>query len=140
MKVLHVIPSLAANQGGPSAVLPQLARWQASLGAQVTIVTSQEDEPTFNLADAYAAGVRIHHVSRSGPKILGFVPQSTRQLQPHIEAACLTIIHGGVYQHFSYAAASICRGLEKPYIFVPHGGLDQTGSFWPFSSGSSCLV
>lgn len=124
MKVLHIIPSLAASQGGPSVVLPQLARWQASLGAQVTIVTALEDEPTFDLRDAYAAGVRIHRVSRFGPKILGFIPQLARQTQPHIEDADLVIIHGGVYQHFSYATASVCRAVKKPYVFVPHGGLD----------------
>jgi glycosyltransferase involved in cell wall biosynthesis len=124
MNILHMIPSLAASQGGPSVVLPQLARWQAYLGAQVHIVTRREDEPTFDLRGTYAAGVRIHRVSSFGPKILGFIPRPAAQMQRYIEDAELVIIHGGVYQHFSYAAASVCRAVKKPYIFVPHGGLD----------------
>jgi len=124
MNILHMIPSLAASQGGPSAVLPQLARWQACLGARVSIITAREDEPTFDLSNTYAAGVRIHRVSRFGPKILGFIPQFARQIQPYIDDTDLVVIHGGVYQHFSYATASVCRAAKKPYIFVPHGGLD----------------
>ncbi len=119
-----MIPSLAASQGGPSVVLPQLARWQALLGAKVRIITAREDEPTFDLTNTYAAGVHIHRVSRAGPKLLGFIPRPSGQIQPYIEEADLVIIHGGVYQHFSYATASICRAVKKPYIFVPHGGLD----------------
>ena len=124
MHILHMIPSLAASQGGPSVVVPQLTRWQALLGAQVRIITSREDEPTFNLTNTYAAGVHIHRVPRSGPKLLGFIPRFAAQIQPYIEEADLVIIHGGVYQHFSYATAAICRAVKSPYIFVPHGGLD----------------
>jgi glycosyltransferase involved in cell wall biosynthesis len=124
MKILHLIPSLSATQGGPSMVLPQLARWQALLGAKVRIVTTREDHPTFDLSNVYAAGVSIHRVLRWGPKILGLIPRSAKQMQHLVENADLAVIHGGVYQHFTYTTASICRAVGKPYIFVPHGGLD----------------
>jgi glycosyltransferase involved in cell wall biosynthesis len=124
MYIVHVIPSLAARQGGPSMVVPQLARWQALLGAQVRIITSREDDPTYDLTNTYAAGVHIHRVSRCGSKVVSFIPRLARQIQHYIEDADLVIINGGVYQYFSCATASICRAVKKPYIFVPHGGLD----------------
>jgi glycosyltransferase involved in cell wall biosynthesis len=124
MNILHLIPSLAARQGGPSAVLPHLARWQALLGAKVQIITTLESYPTFDLTPAQAAGASIHTVSRWGPEIFGIIPRPAQQMQAYVENSDLAVIHGGVYQHFSYAAAAICRAVGKPYIFVPHGGLD----------------
>ncbi len=105
-------------------VLPQLARWQALLGARVSIITSQEAQPTFDLTNTYAAGVKIHRMTRCGPEIVGFIPRLAKQIEQHFEDADLVIINGGVYQYFSCATASFCHAAKKPYIFVPHGGLD----------------
>src|SRR5262245_50001383 len=43
MKVLHVIPSLSAKEGGPSLALPVMARALRQQGVEVTIATTDDD-------------------------------------------------------------------------------------------------
>src|SRR5713226_9064403 len=45
IKALHVIPSLSAKHGGPSAAMPVLARALIDAGVTVTIVTTDDDGP-----------------------------------------------------------------------------------------------
>ena len=49
LRVLHVIPSLSAKHGGPSAAMPALARALGETGVEVTVVSTDDDGPGMRL-------------------------------------------------------------------------------------------
>ena len=48
MKILHIIPSVSLVYGGPSQMVVGLAKAQAALGHQVTILTTDSRGATAN--------------------------------------------------------------------------------------------
>lgn len=127
MKVLHVISSLAPRAGGPTRVLQQLARVQAAAGMQVTICTSNADNPSGTLPVPTDQPLREHGVTLCYHRIQ-FAPllvslPMARWLHQHIGEFDIVHIHGLYRFPPSYAAwYANRRGI--PYLIRPHGGLD----------------
>jgi hypothetical protein len=48
MRVLHVIPSLSAKDGGPSFALPLMARGLSQAGVEVDVLTTDGNGSTDN--------------------------------------------------------------------------------------------
>lgn len=123
MKVLHVVPSLLPESGGPSRVVPELCRALAAAGTQVTLFSThlpgqgltidQKREPyesvLFPAEDGSLAGARQIHAAikrRSGD---------------------FDLIHiTSLWNLTATGAAAAARRVKKPYIIAPMGMLSDT--------------
>lgn len=132
LRVLHIIPSLSPERGGPSAALPLMARALVTHGVEVTVVTTDDDGP-----------VRRRHDVRLGepltcedgatylyfPRQLSFYTVSwpLRQwLSKHIREFDVVHIHA-LFSFSSTVAARLARRAGVPYVIRPLGVLNRWG-------------
>ena len=121
MKVLHVIPSLSPQDGGPSFAMPLIARGLDISGVQVDVATTE--------------GSRERRTNQNGVNVLYFRRQSefykvslplSRWLSEHIRDYDLVHIHG-LFSYSSYTAATLAAKKGVPYIIRPLGVLNRWG-------------
>lgn len=116
MRVLHVIPSLAPEHGGPTRAIVEVCTELVGLGIDVTIAatgTGPSTRPT------------------SGPAILAFrrdadFYSTSLPLRGWLrrEAARFDVIH--IHELFTFpsiAGARAAEGAGRPYVLTPHGVL-----------------
>lgn len=128
MRVLHVIPSLAAAYGGPAAAMPVMARGLHKAGVEVHVATIDEtvlrscssegvvkDENGFHRR-SFSLTCRPYRISLS----LG------GWLDRHVADYDLVHVHGV----FTYSSWAACRAAAKagvPFIVRPLGILNRWG-------------
>ena len=129
MRVLHVIPSLGPQRGGPSYILPLLARSLQQSGVAVEIATTDDDgSERLSVPPGYPVlfeGVTTHFFSRQAHFYTFSLPLAA-WLWTHIAAYDLVHIHA----LFSFAALPAALGAQRrnvPYIVRPLGTLNHYG-------------
>ena len=141
-KVLHVIPSLSPQDGGPSFALPLIARGLERAGINVDVATTvgDDDSPHLNgsaasLPNDSLTDGSLAAVTRDGVNYFYFRRQSefykvslplSKWLAAHIREYDLVHIHA-LFSYSSYAAARIARKNRVPYIVRPLGVLNRWG-------------
>ena len=124
MRVLHVIPSLAEQSGGPAAAIVPMCRALQTQGIEPLIVTTNEGRPqadTEDLLDFEGVPVRFFPV-QLGASYKYSRPLAT-WLGKNVKDFDLVHVHA-VFNHASVAAARACRGAGVPYVVRPLGTLD----------------
>jgi glycosyltransferase involved in cell wall biosynthesis len=119
VKVLHVIPSIAASDGGPTAALQGMVDGIAQRGATVTVATTALAGTDVEQHD----GVTIMHFPRSLPGSWKYSRPLGEWLRANIPN--FDIVH--VHALFSYATIPACRSAMThgvPLIIRPLGTLD----------------
>lgn len=118
--ILHVVPSLALDRGGPSRSVMGLAAAQAALGAQVTLIAgnSSEEAKSFLLN-----GVRVLHgrCLPTGFSIPG--PRLAQTLSDEIAHHDIVHLHS-VWNGIISLAAYQARRQRRRYVMCPRGMLD----------------
>ena len=127
MKILQVIPSLAAGFGGPKNAVLGLSSALVREGQDVTIYTTDADVKgrlevpletpveIQNIKTVYFPVQYIRHYKFSLPL--------ARALRRNIP--CFDIVHiHSLFQFSTLAAAYYCRKYHKPYLIRPLGQLD----------------
>jgi len=120
LKILHVIPSLAAGDGGPTHAVLAMERVLQSQGIKVDIATSVNSS---SVAKAEAEN-RLHfnrlvEFYKVAPGFLWWLAWNVRRYDVlHIHA---------LFSFMSVAAALACRLRGVPYILRPLGTLSQYG-------------
>ena len=131
LHVLHVITSLSKSQGGPAVALPLLARALVNTGAEVTIVTTNDDGRGKSLAVPLGKPIR----GEEGATYLYFPKQTefyrfswglTRWLWTHVRDYDVVHIHA-LFTYTSTAAGWIARLRGVPYVVRPLGVLNHWG-------------
>jgi glycosyltransferase involved in cell wall biosynthesis len=132
VKVLHVVPGLAARTGGPAVAVVEAAAALAALGVESTIYTTDLD------ATAAASGrapirpedlpngsheVDIRLFRARPPRRLAFSPSLWRALRRATRDADLVHVHS-LYLFPQYAAYVHARRAGVPYVVSPRGSLD----------------
>jgi glycosyltransferase involved in cell wall biosynthesis len=131
MKILHVIPSLAAVRGGLSIAVIEMVRNLNDIGVDAEIVTTNDggnnllDVPLNILYEYQKAPVRFF--SRFSPSIhqlreFCFSVDLTAWLWKHLRDYDLLHVHG-IFSYTSTVAMAIARSQNVPYINSPHGML-----------------
>ena len=129
MKVIHVVSSVSRVAAGVGEVVRGLAKAQAELGMEVSIVTLQdrwfeEDRPR-------GGGVRCLGTASLGPARLGFSPSLKRTIRG--ECTSDSVIHShGVWMYPQLAARQSAQRARLPFVVSPHGMLEG----WAFEHGS----
>ncbi|HEX8523537.1 MAG TPA: glycosyltransferase [Tepidisphaeraceae bacterium] len=133
MKVLHVISSIDARAGGPTAALQGLALAQKKAGLDVRVITTYREGDPMTVADALrAADISIETV---GPAHGRF--HNTPELASHVRKAVggAEVLHiHALWEQIQHDAATEAQHARIPYIFRPCGMLD------PWSLGQNKLV
>ena len=121
MRVLHVIPSVAEQSGGPATAIVPMCRALMKQGIEVVLATTD-------------AGLQQHEANEHKGVPAMFFPvqlgESFKYSRPlaawltaNIRNFDLAHIHA-VFNHSSVAAARVCRGAGIPYVIRPLGTLD----------------
>jgi glycosyltransferase involved in cell wall biosynthesis len=130
MKVLHVIPSLAPADGGPSFALPLIARELRRAGTDIDVAATAGDKEA-----ALLNGDLARPVSRDDVNYFYFRRQTefykvsrplTRWLGRHIRDYDLVHIHA-LFSYSAYTAANLAIKNRVPYVVRPLGVLNRWG-------------
>ena len=125
--IVHVIPSVAARYGGPSAAVVGMGRAIREAGADVLIVTTDADGPgrldvplgtltTFE-------GLPAIFFRRQATEAFKWSAPLASWLRAHVAEHDVVHAHA-VFSHAPIAAARACRAAGVPYIVRPLGTLD----------------
>ena len=127
MKVAHVIPSVAARDGGPSSSVVSMCRALTAQGVDVTLVTTDADGkgrlPVVLNEPTDWKGVRTLFFRRQWTESFKYSSGLARWLGRHAAEFDVVHIHG-VLSHAPLAAARGCKRAGVPYIVRPLGTLD----------------
>ena len=130
-RVLHVISSLSASQGGPAVALPLLARALVKSGLEVTVVTTDDDGPGARLhvplGEPVAGGEgATYYYFPKQTEFYRFSWPLTRWLWRH--AGDFDVIHlHALFTYTSTAAGRIARWRGVPFVVRPLGVLNRWG-------------
>lgn len=123
MRVLHVIESLSASQGGPSNALVGLALAQRKQGLAVTIAACDDNPGASRANDLEKAGIRCVMMARtSWPARMSRRPSSS--MESLVGSSDIVHIHG-VWEHLVWEAAIAAAAADVPYIIRSCGMLDE---------------
>jgi len=126
MRILHVIPSVAAASGGPAQALIPMCRELSAQQVDVLVVTTDAEmssEATSTRTKIDYKGVpTIFFPSRWG-RSFKFSNSLSTWLNQNVREFDAVHIHA-VFNHACVAAARACRDNNVPYIIRPLGTLD----------------
>jgi len=122
VRVLHTIASIAAVNGGPSAVVRTLARAQSELGIEVEVIAVAEREPRDHGVGVFTDGGVVFRTFSRQTTFYTVSTALTRWLWSHAQTFDVIHVHG----LFNYPAVAACWCAQKastPFIVRPAGSL-----------------
>jgi len=138
VKVLHVIPAVAARYGGPSEAIRGMCRALARQGQKVTIFTTNNDGPVdLNVPldhPVVVDGVEIRYFQVQRPRSYVFSLPLAKALKEEVRRFDLVHIHS-IFNWPIIPAAFFCRKFGVPYIVRPCGILDPVPLKKAYESG-----
>ena len=130
MRVLHVIPSIAACYGGPSKVVLDTCKALREAGIEAEVATTTADEngdlPLPASQPTNVEGVPTYFFERHWSWRYKVSWGLTRWLDRNVRNYDLLHIHA-VFSYSTTAAAYYARRAQVPYVLMPHGMLNP----WP---------
>ncbi len=130
MKVLHVIPSLSAVHGGPTAALALMERELTAQGIDVHTTTTDDDGPGRHNGNpcgvALAENGATRRYFRKQLDFYKYSPALAAWLNAHAGDYDLLHIHA-LFSHSTIAAARAAGRAKVPYVIRPLGTLSQYG-------------
>jgi glycosyltransferase involved in cell wall biosynthesis len=125
--VTYIIPDLAPATGGPVTATTALAKAQATLGLNISIVTTDWG---LDAAAPHVDGVDVRLFPCRYRK-WRWAPALGSYSRKHLLNSDIVVI-AGLWQYPTWITGKICREIGKPYIVSPHGMLDS----WPMQQKS----
>ena len=126
LRVLHVIPSIDARDGGPSEAAVALWRALSDEGIETSLaftILPKENGEFLQSARAMVAPSRsLHPFPRFGSESFKFSPAFGRWMRDRVNDFDVIHVHA-VFSHSSAAAMYRARKARRPYIVRPLGNL-----------------
>ena len=98
MRIVHVIPGLTVERGGPSTVVEALTKCQANDGHQVTVLTTDQGARYGERPVELADGVSVRKFNVVGPDRIAYAPRLKREATPLITASDIVHVHS-IFTH-----------------------------------------
>ena len=122
LRVLHIAPSFARKDGGPSEVLRGLLPALKSLGIQVTVVATDKGVDESDSDFIATNDVRI--ASAHAPKSWSYAPGVRKLIRRAVAGVDVVHVHS-IHTHTTTVALSECFRAGVPVLLEPHGALDS---------------
>ena len=124
MHVLHVISGLEPENGGPTAALAGHCRAMTAAGGRCSVVSTWKFRSSFQMAEDLEKD--SIPVTLLGPTRRPFRTHRDMDdvLTKAIAAHDVVHIHA-VWEWIEHRAAVLARRANKPYVWTPHGMLDE---------------
>lgn len=122
MNVLHVIPGLTLERGGPSTVVSALCRFQAEAGHRVTVLTTDQGARNGEIPVDLHPSVRVERHRVVGPDRLAFAPQFVPRLRVLLRTSDLVHVHS-IFTYPVHAALRQAKIAGVPVALRPCGQL-----------------
>jgi glycosyltransferase involved in cell wall biosynthesis len=132
MKILHVIPSLGWERGGPTAVIRGLARCQAEAGHRVTVLTTNQGMRDGRSGPDLGRHINVQRLKVIGPDRLAYTPGFARAMRSAIRDTDIVHVHS-IFTNPVHVALREAREAEVPTILRPCGHLHRyslSRSWW----------
>lgn len=124
MRILQVISGIEPENGGPTSALTGHCRALVAAGAEVSIVATWKHESSFALAEELKRdGIPVTLLGPTKPPFRKH-PAMDETLAAAVAAHDVVHIHA-VWEAIEHRAAVLARELAKPYVWTPHGMLDE---------------
>jgi glycosyltransferase involved in cell wall biosynthesis len=133
MRILHVIPGLAWERGGPSAVVHALARAQVEAGHQVAVLTTDQGVRRGQRPVDLGEGVTVDRLKVVGTDRLAYAPGFARVARERLRASDVVHVHS-IFTNPVHVALREARAAGVPVVLRPCGLLHQYSlrhSRWP---------
>lgn len=130
MRVLHVIPSLSAKDGGPSVALPLMERALKGRGVEVTVATTVDGSSSARSGSPTAVPVEVEgtvrYYFRRQTDYYKYSSDLSRWLDREVTKFDVVHVHA-LFSHASVTGALAARRKSVPYIIRPLGVLNEYG-------------
>lgn len=124
LRIVHVIPGLTHERGGPTACVQALARHQAEAGHQVTALTTDQGARHGERPAALAPGVALAQAAVRGPDRLAYAPGFAALVRRHLGSADVLHVHS-IFTHPVHAALREASAAGVPVVLRPCGLLHR---------------
>ncbi len=118
IKLLHVLPSVNPEEGGPTEAVRQMGRELQALGHTVEVVSL--DGPGEDFIDSFP--LRIHAMGPSRGTY-GYTARFVPWLAGHAREFDAVVVNG-IWRYHAYGTWQALRHTKVPYYVYPHGMLD----------------
>lgn len=122
MRVLHVIPDLNPERGGPSRSIPELCLALSESGTHVTLYSTYESGKSMTIDSERVPYEVVLFGSKAG--LAGAAWKLSKQIAADSERFDLVHIHS-LWNPVATLAAAGARRARLPYVVSPRGMLDQ---------------
>ncbi len=125
--VLHVVPSVAARDGGPSAAVAGMCRALEAQGVPTLVVTTDADgagrlDVPLDETTTFA-GMRVRFFPCQFSERLKYSGPLGAWVRAHVSEFAAVHVHA-VFSHASIAAGRASRRAGMPYVVRPLGSID----------------
>jgi glycosyltransferase involved in cell wall biosynthesis len=124
LRILHVIPSLTEEQGGTSACVAGLARFQAQGGHRVTILSTDQGARRGEKPIELNGTVEVLRLPVRGPDRRAFSPQFRGEVRRQLGEHDVVHVHS-VFNYPVHAALQEARASGMPTVLSTHGMLHR---------------
>ena len=122
MNILHVIPGLTWERGGPTVAVCALARHQAAAGHQVSLLTTDQGARSGEQAASVPDSVSVERLPVLGPDRVAYAPAFAHALRARLRTTDVVHVHS-IFTYPVHAALREARAAGVPAVLRPCGQL-----------------
>lgn len=123
MKILHIVPSLLPESGGPSRAIPDLCRALTAVGTEVTLFSAHSPGNGLSIEPTREPYEVVLFPAKNGS--LAGARQINKAIKARVNHFDLIHIHSLWNFTVTWAAAA-AREVKIPYVIAPRGMLSET--------------
>jgi glycosyltransferase involved in cell wall biosynthesis len=124
LHILHVIPGLTRERGGPSAVVQALVKHQVAAGHAVTVLTTDQGARRGEQPVELAAAARVCRLAVRGPDRVAYAAGFRKAASDEIRAADIVHVHS-IFTYPVHITLRLARRAGVPLVLRPCGMLDR---------------
>lgn len=128
MRILHVIPGLTRERGGPSAVVQALARHQAQAGHTVAVLCTDQGRRSGEQRVVLTEAVDVDCLPVRGPDRFAFAPGFAAAVRTRLRQSDIVHLHS-LFNHPSHVTLREMARADMPCVVRPCGHLHRY-SLW----------